>query len=566
MHAPAELGMIISQPAYPNGLNPTRPPMKNIGLFLCALLFATLAVAKPPADTQARLDAWIKDQPGGITAAWVDADGVALFQSGKYSETDARPVTAETQFEVGSVTKIFTALLLAESERLGKVSRNDPAAKFLLPPDDPAQTVLAKITLLALTTHTSGLPRLPANIGENPDANPDPYAKYDRAALVKGLRDHGPGAVVGSSVSYSNFGVSVLGEALAAALGTSYAEALSEHILKPLGMKTTTLGMAGSPPPIDLAPGHAGGKRVPNWTFLACAPAGAIRSSAHDMAVFLAACLGGRDAPLRRALDATMQPQHSVPDLGGQIGLGWFIADNKDRPVYWHNGATAGSHTFVAFCPKTGAGVALLANVQKGSEELGFALLGITPSRPKLSVPNAADYPGLYPLSPAFAIAITVKDGALFGQATGQPQFALRPVSADHFAIVGVPAEISFQRGTDGKVSALVLHQNGIDQRAPRGELPPPPKETVLPLETLREYVGTYPLAPQFILTVTETDGALFVQATGQAKFPVFATNKDEFFYKVVDARLSFQRDAMGKVSGLVLHQGGRDMPASKAE
>ena len=114
-------------------------------------------------------------------------------------------------------------------------------------------------------------------------------------------------------------------------------------------------------------------------------------------------------------------------------------------------------------------------------------------------------------------------------------------------------------------VTPLMLHQNGRDQRGPRGELPPPPKELALPAETLREYAGTFPLAPSFVFTVTEENGALFVQATGQQRFPVFATAKDEFFYKAVDARLSFERDAAGKVVALVLHQGGRDMRAARS-
>ena len=77
--------------------------------------------------------------------------------------------------------------------------------------------------------------------------------------------------------------------------------------------------------------------------------------------------------------------------------------------------------------------------------------------------------------------------------------------------------------------------------------------------------MGSFPLAPTFVLSITEDNGALFAQATGQPKLPVFAKAKDEFFYKVVDARLSFERDADGKVTGVVLHQGGRDLPAKKA-
>ena len=539
--------------------------MKTFRTLVLAFLATAVASAKPPADLQARLDAFVKDQSGGAAVAWVDADGVSFFNAGTFSADDARAITPDTQFELGSVSKVFTALLLAESERLGKAGRNDPAAKYLLPADDPAQAALAKITLLSLSTHTSGLPRLPANIGPNPDGNPDPYAAYDRAALVAALRLHGPVAPAGRAMAYSNFGVSVLGEALGAAWGTTYTEALREHVLAPLGLKATSVGLAGSPPPAELAPAHANGRVVPNWTWQACAAAGGLRSSARDMAVLLTAFIGQAEHPLRAAMDATLQPQRAAEDTGGHIALGWMLTDDAERPVTWHNGATAGSHTFVAFSPKTGAGIALLANFQKASEPLGFALLGARPAHAERAVvKDAAGYTGRYPLSPAFAIAITEANGALYAQATHQARLALREIAPDRFAIVGVPAEISFARGSDGKVTALTLHQNGLDQRAPRGELPPPPKEVALPVEILREYAGSYPLTPVFVLTVTEESGALFVQATGQQKFPVFASARDEFFYKIVDARLSFQRDASGRVTGLVLHQNGRDVPAKR--
>src|SRR3954468_22139359 len=181
--------------------------MKTVVLALAVLLMSSpLASAKPPPDAQAQLDAWIAGRLGGVALAWVDADGTAFFSAGKFSPDDPRPITPDTQFEIGSVTKVFTSLLLAESERLGKVNRNDPAAKYLLPAEDAAQASLAKISLLSLATHSSGLPRLPANIGANPDANADPYANYTRDDLTAALKLHGPTAPVGRSAAYSNFG------------------------------------------------------------------------------------------------------------------------------------------------------------------------------------------------------------------------------------------------------------------------------------------------------------------------------------------------------------------------
>jgi serine-type D-Ala-D-Ala carboxypeptidase/endopeptidase len=442
--------------------------MKKIALFGVGIWVTTFAMANPPADIQNRLDAFALGTAGGVSVAWVDSDGTAFFQAGAFSRGDPRPITPDTQFELGSVTKVFTALLLAESERLGKVSRLDPAAKYLMPADDPDQAALAKITLLSLTTHTAGLPRMPSNFGSGA-GNPDPYAGYDRPKLVDAFRSAGLAASVGKGMNYSNFGAAVLGEALASAWGTTYEDALRTHVLTPLGMNATSLGMAGSPPPAGLAPGHAAGKTVPNWTFQAFAAAGALRSSARDMAIFLSAGLGKGDRPLSAAFDATFQPQFPAEEVGGHIGLGWMLADNAEPLVIWHNGATAGSHSFVAFNREKGAAVAILANVQKGPEALGFELLGAKPPQPKVEpVADAASYVGHYPLSPAFAIDVTEANGGLRLQATGQPMLGLREIAPDHFAVVGVPAEISFERDAAGKITGLILHQNGRDMPAPK--------------------------------------------------------------------------------------------------
>jgi CubicO group peptidase (beta-lactamase class C family) len=538
--------------------------LKTIALVAISIIMIPVSRAKPPADMQTKLDLWAKGEVGGVAAAWVDDDGPVFFQSGTFDSADARPITADTKFEIGSISKVFTALLLAESERLGKVSRNDPAAKYLLPKDDPAQASLAKITLLSLTTHTSGLPRLPSNIGPNPDTTDDPYAKYDRAMLVDALKIHGT-ASVGGEASYSNFGAAVLGEALAAAWGRTYVEALNEHILAPLGMKQTSVGIAGQPPPNDLAPAHFGGKRVPDWTFQAFAPAGAIRSSARDMAIFLTAALAGPDAPLHASFRTTETPLRPFGEAGSHIGMGWFLPDDKENPFAWHNGGTAGSRSYIAISFKRRSGIVILANFKKGPEGLGSELLGVKMPKPSVpSVANAADYLGSYPLTPAFIIQVSEETGALYVQATGQPRFGLHPKAGDAFVVMGVQAEITFERDDTGNVVALVLHQNGADSRALRGALPPSPKQADLPIEILREYVGKYALAPSFVISINEEGGALFAQATGQLKCPIYASAKDEFFYTVVRAAISFQRDASGKVTGLMLHQAGRDLTAPR--
>lgn len=446
---------------------------------LLGFLLVPLVHAKPPVDTQLQLDAFAKNRPGGIAVAWVDRDGIAFFQAGKFSANDPRPITPDTQFEIGSVTKVFTALLLAESERAGKARRDDPVAKYLLPPDDKAQAALAKITLFSLTTHTSGLPRLPDDFPLLRGLiSGNPYAKVTQADLIGSLRAEGPHAVVGQKVSYSNFGAALLGAALGTAWHTSYPEALRSHVLAPLDLTATSIALRGTPAIRDLAPGHnASGAAVSHWEFDAYAPCGALRSTPRDLAKFLQAALGDEDAPLHTAFVATTTAQRPSEETGGSIGLGWFITPDEKRPITWHNGGTGGYCTFVGFTrTEGGAAVAVLTNHAVSVDEIGFALLS-PPARAAspqkaiaLSPATLAAYVGEYRASPQFAFQVTLKKDALFVQATGQGRLALFASAPDEFFLTAVEAKIHFARDAAGKITGLVLHQNGRQIPAKRVE------------------------------------------------------------------------------------------------
>lgn len=166
---------------------PANPALTmNLRILPALLVFASLSVsAHPPADTQHLLDEWAGAQPGGASVAWVDRDGEAFFTTGHFNSASTPAITPDTFFELGSITKVFTALLLAESERQGRVRLQDPASKYLLPPKDPDQEALQKITLLSLATHRSGLPRLPANLSGAHASCLDPaYARVTTATRL----------------------------------------------------------------------------------------------------------------------------------------------------------------------------------------------------------------------------------------------------------------------------------------------------------------------------------------------------------------------------------------------
>ncbi len=242
-----------------------------------------------------------------------------------------------------------------------------------------------------------------------------------------------------------------------------------------------------------------------------------------------------------------------------------MLIRHEGRLVAWHNGATHGYRSMIAVEPAAKHGVVVLTNSPLGPEALAFSLLQIKPTQPKVAVENAGDYVGVYPLAGQFAIKVTTAKGALFAQGTGQPRLTLRPVESDRFATIGVAAELRFERDAQGRVTAMSLHQNGKVLRGTRGELPPETQEITLSAEDLEDYVGSYPALPGLTLTVTLEKGTLVLQPTGQPKLPLHASAKDQFFSRSVDFRISFQRDPAGQINGLILHQGGRDLPAKKS-
>jgi CubicO group peptidase (beta-lactamase class C family) len=497
---------------------------------------------------------------------------------GRFANGDPRPVGADTVYEIGSITKVFTSLLLADAVQRHEVALTDPVSKFLPDTAKMPERGGRTITLQDLATHTSGLPRMPDNFKPADPANP--YADYSVEQLYHFLASYHLARDIGSQYEYSNLGGGLLGHVLALRAHTDYASLVRDRITGPLGMSSTAIALS---PEMKsrLAVGHSAVLQpVANWDLPTLAGAGALRSTTADLLVFLAANLGYTTSPLAPAMKAMLDVRRPTGTGGLEVALGWHVLTAHGHEIVWHNGGTAGYRTFIGFDRAARSGVVVLSNAgtAAGPDDIGRHLLD--PQLPLLALAAPAqhtevkvdsklydNYVGRYQLAPSAILTISREDDHLFAQLTGQPKFEIFPEGEKQFFFKVVDAQLTFETGAQGKATAVVLHQNGVNPRAPRIEGEPVvPKEIAVDPAVLDRYAGRYQLTPAATLTLSRDGATFYAQLTGQPKFELFASGEREFFLKVVDAQLSIEVDQAGRAVAVTLHQFGRDQRAPRIE
>lgn len=400
----------------------------------------------------------------GLIVGVITPDG-SSYTVAAGSARSGKPVDDRTLFEIGSITKAFTGILLAEMVGRGEVQFGQPVAE-LLPPGTAVPSRNGRtITLLDLSTQTSGLPRLPDNL--KPADPTNPYADYTPALMYDFLKRHELRRDPGALYEYSNLGAGLLGHALALRAGKSYEGLMRERILAPLGMTSTGIVLTDGMRAL-MSEGHDGaGTVVPLWDIPTLAGAGALRSSMSDMMRFLAANMNPADDPLGRAIAASHEARFQV-NSAMSLGLNWHRPHFRGDTLVFHNGGTAGFRTIIAFNPRTRTGAVLLGNSSQDNEDIVRHLLMGTPLvtpviRNEIAVaPDSLEaYVGTYHFAPQFAITITREGGRLYAQATDQPKFQLFAEARDKFFLKVVDAQLEFTRNATGAVTGATLVQGG---------------------------------------------------------------------------------------------------------
>lgn len=480
------------------------------------------------------------------------------------------PDSPSTKFRLGSITKQFTAASILLLEERGKLKLDDPVKTYM--PDAPA--AWDNITIFNLLTHTSGIP----NFTSFPDfASLEPFPATP-AQLVARFRDKPLDFQPGASWSYSNSGFVLLGYLIEKIAGESYEKFVQDNIFTPLDMKDSGYDSNSAIIP-QRASGYTPGANGPiNAGFVNMTiplSAGGLYSTTGDLLRWEQGLFGGK-------LLSRDSLQKMTTPFKNNYAFGLQVHTANGHKVIDHGGGIEGFNTLLAYYPDDKLTVIVLANLNgQAAGEIALQLAEVAHGE-KVVLPSdraavAVDpklfdgYVGNYQLAPNFVIAITRDADHLFEQATGQGKLEIFPEGDRDYFLKAVDAQITFVTDANGHATELILHQGGMDQHAKRVEgaaqAAAPAQHTQVPVDPklFDGYVGNYQLAPNFILVITRDGDHLFAQATGQPKLEIFPESDHDFFYKMVDAQITFVTDSTGRATELVLHQGG-DHHAPRAE
>ncbi|VXB71819.1 serine hydrolase [Brevundimonas sp. G8] len=448
------------------------PARRRSAVLLVAFSALVFAVGPVAAQDVARMDQVVRassDADAFSGAVLVARDGRILLDQG-YGLANREwniPNDGDTKFRLGSLTKQFTAVAIMLLNQQGKVDLDAPIKTWL--PEAPA--AWDAVTTRHLLSHTAGIP----NFTAFDDYEALKTQPATTAGLIARFSDRPLDFAPGTRFAYSNSGYVLLSAIVEAASGQTYADFVTANLFAPLGMTDSGYDRHDAILPrraSGYAPGASGVVNADYVDMSIPTGAGALYSTTHDLLKWEQGLFGGR----------VLNPQSitalTTPVRNG-YAMGLMVSEADGKKLVWHNGAIEGFNTYMAYDPGDRTAVIVLGNLNgEAPDKLGAALVTLArggtvtlPSERRavaLSPDVLKAYEGVYNLAPTFALTISVVDGKLMAQATGQPAFALTAEAEDAFFLTAIDAQITFTRDTAGAVEGLVLHQGGRNMPAKR--------------------------------------------------------------------------------------------------
>ncbi len=538
---------------------------------VCAVVcFGLCASAATPFAEEAtkKLNELVQGETSGF-AVLVARDGKVELQGG-FGLADLEkktPISVETKFRIGSISKQFTAAAILRLVEEGKLSLDDPISKFFS--DFPrGETVKVR----QLLTHTSGL----HSYTDKPEFLGRVTQPISADELIAWFRDDPPDFAPGEGFHYCNSGYFLLGEIVARLSGKPLGDYLRGTFFTPLEMKDTGI-FNNSHPPADMAIGYAFADDKPtpalDWDMSWAGGAGAMYSTVGDLFRWNEALFNGRVLK-PESFRAATTPVKLPPGIDGMsYGFGLVMFDAKRLPVVGHGGGLNGWSSQLLRFPEQHCTVVVLANSMPSpplhapgplAEMVATKALADEIAKQPAPVANEAidpksfpDFAGRYDYKGG-VMTVTVENDGLYAQLTGQPKFQIFPSAPNEFFWKVTNAQVTFVRGEDGVVTAARHTQAGATFLAPRL------KDDGLQLtaEQLEPFVGKYQYGPGAVMIISREGTQLHAQLTGQPKFPIFPKTETEFEWRVVAAKIRFVKGDDGKVTKVIHTQNGNTFDA----
>lgn len=473
------------------------------------------------------------------------------------------PMKPEHVLELGSITKQFTAVAILKLMEEGKLSLEDPLSKYIT--DYPNGI---NIKIHHLLNHTSGIKSYTDMASFRQLARTD----MSPEELIAVFKDEPMDFEPGEKYKYNNSAYIILGHLVEKISGISYEEFIKKNIFIPLGMKNSYYGSKSTVIPNRASgyqPVENGHKNADYLSMTLPYAAGSLMSNVDDMLLWNQAV--HNNSLISEKSKQLAFKNYSLND-GSAIyyGLGWGVNEMAGSPTLEHGGGIFGYTTYGAYAPGENIYVIVLTNSNgKDPSNVALQALSAAMGRPITNVPvtlkaeEMKQWEGAYSFNDVVRL-ITFKDGALYSQREGGQPIKLIPTGSYNYRFEDSFTTYAFRMENGKRIADFadrIVKSKGIETE----NKPAVEKESLSVSPTiLATYKGTYELQPGFVIEVTTEDERIFAQATGQARFEIFAESPESFFLKVVPAKVIFKKDATGKTTGLTLFQGGQEIEGKK--
>jgi CubicO group peptidase (beta-lactamase class C family) len=564
-------------------------PLRATVLAWLALLLAVFSLTTPSAqaaaskasnDDLARYadqlfsQTYPANEPGAAVLVMKDGQVVLRKGYGMGHLELGVPIQPDMVFEIGSITKQFTAASILLLQERGKLSVDDDITRYL--PDYPTHG--QKITIDHLLTHVSGIPSYNDLLEWVPRVREDMTVQQ----VIDLFKDKPLEFNPGEKWAYNNSAYILLGAVIEKVSGKSYEDFIEQEIFSPLGMKSSRYGHQR-----EVIPGRVagydrtadGGYRIAEYISMTQPyAAGSLMSTVDDLALWAEALAGGKVLK-KESLERMTTPAKLKSGMSTKYAYGLGVSEWDGARIVEHSGGIFGFATDLLHVPGERLVIVVLSNnpaQEPGPESLAYRVALKSLGRPweerkavQLDPSTLDEYAGVYRFDETTTRAIVREGDKLIARRIGGPRSEIRATSRDDFFYVESEDHLHFRRDPQGKITGMdFLQRFGPDQIGNRTDETLPAERQAIQVDPglYDAYVGVYELAPGFQLTLTREGDRLMGQPTGLPKAELFPESETKFFLKVEDTQIELQRGPDGKATGLTLFQRGRQTPAKRVK